>query len=159
MFSSKWYYHSIKLTLEPLPVRTVSCFVRYWIGCQCSFETEFRGGVQGTDLCIIYDYFLQRYFICPGIIPGHHCAFRCLYVERTWGGVYKSSLRYFLIQGNFDLAKIPVRFLESRSYSIGVTAVVLRQHLLDMNALFNRWPVFRQCMMKIEKIVERKQLV
>ena len=59
----------------------------------------------------------------------------------------------------FDLAKVPVRFLESPSYLTGgVAATRLRWHLSNMKVAFHRQPVFWQWW-KIGKITEDIGLV
>ena len=56
---------------------------------------------------------------------------------RPGAGVTKAPFANFSVNKNFDLAKVPVRFLESRSYLTGVTAAELRRHLPNINVIFN----------------------
>ena len=60
-------------------------------------------------------------------------------------GVTKAPFVNFSVSKIFDLAKVPVRLFASHSYLTGVTAAELRQHLSNMNMIFNRKPVFLQC--------------
>ena len=53
-------------------------------------------------------------------------------------GVTKAPFVNFSVSKIFDLAKVPVRLFVSHSYLTGVTAAELRQHLSNMNMIFNR---------------------
>ena len=52
-------------------------------------------------------------------------------------GVTKAPFANFSISKILDVAKVPVRFPESHSYLAGVTAAELRQHLPNINVIFN----------------------
>ena len=52
-------------------------------------------------------------------------------------GVTKVPFVNFSVSKIFDLAKVPVTFFKSHSYLTGVTAAELRQHLSNMNVVFN----------------------
>ena len=56
---------------------------------------------------------------------------------RSGVGVTKAPFANFSVRKIFDLAKVPVRFPESHSYLTGVTAAELRQHLPNINVIFN----------------------
>ena len=45
----------------------------------------------------------------------------------------------------FDLAKLPIRCVESHSYLTAVPADQMRRHLSYINTTFNSWRVFWQC--------------
>ena len=51
--------------------------------------------------------------------------------------VTKAPFVNFSVSKIFDLAKVPVTFFESHWYLTGVTAAELRQHLSNMNEIFN----------------------
>ena len=53
-------------------------------------------------------------------------------------GVTKAPFVNFSVSKIFDLAEVPVRLFVSHSYLTGVTAAELRQHLSNMNMIFNR---------------------
>ena len=53
-------------------------------------------------------------------------------------GVTKVPFVNFSVSKIFDLAKVPVILFASHSYLTGVTAAQLRQHLSNMNMMFNR---------------------
>ena len=53
-------------------------------------------------------------------------------------GVTKAPFINFSLSKIFDLAEVPVRLFVSHSYLTGVTAAELRQHLSNMNMIFNR---------------------
>ena len=53
-------------------------------------------------------------------------------------GVTKAPFVNFSISKIFDPAKVPVILFASHSYLIGVTAAELRQHLSNMNMIFQR---------------------
>ena len=55
----------------------------------------------------------------------------------TGVGVTKAPFANFSVSKIFDLAKVPVRFLESHSYLTGVTAAELRRHQPNINVIFN----------------------
>ena len=62
-----------------------------------------------------------------------------LYISMGPGvGVTKAPFVNFSVSKIFDMAKVHVRFFESHSYLTGVTAAELRQHLSNMNMIFNR---------------------
>ena len=67
-------------------------------------------------------------------------------------GVTKAPIVNFILSKMFDLAKVPIRFLESHSYLTCVTAAELRWHLSNINVILNSWRVFWHCR-KILKIV------
>ena len=52
-------------------------------------------------------------------------------------GVTKAPFANFSVSTIFEFAKVPVRFPESHSYLTGVTAAELRQHLPNINVIFN----------------------
>ena len=52
-------------------------------------------------------------------------------------GVTKALFVNFSLSKMIDLAQVPVTFFESHSYFTGVTAAELRQHLSNMNMIFN----------------------
>ena len=52
-------------------------------------------------------------------------------------GVTKAPFVNFSVSRIFDLAKVPVRLFASHSYLTGVTAAELRQHLSNMNVIYN----------------------
>ena len=52
-------------------------------------------------------------------------------------GVTKAPFVNFSVSKIFDNAKVPVRIFVSHSYLTGVTATELRQHLSNMNMIFN----------------------
>ena len=82
-----------------------------------------------------------------------------IYSEASPGvGVTKAPFVNFSVSKIFGLAKVPVRLFASHSYLTGVTAAELRQHLSNMNMIFNRQPVFWQCW-TIGKLTERRKLV
>ena len=58
-------------------------------------------------------------------------------MKRTGVGVTKAPFVNFSISRIFDLAKVPVRLFASHSYLTGVTAAELRQHLSNMNVIYN----------------------
>ena len=60
-------------------------------------------------------------------------------VKKPWDGVTKVPFVNFSVSKIFDLAKVPVRFLESHSCLTGVTAAELRGHLPNtmINVIFN----------------------
>ena len=60
-----------------------------------------------------------------------------LWCNRSGAGVTKAPFANFSVSEIFDLAKVPVRFPESHSYLTGVTAAELRQHLPNINVIFN----------------------
>ena len=53
-------------------------------------------------------------------------------------GLTKAPFVNFSVSKIFDLAEVPVRLFVSHSYLTGVTAAELRQHLSNMNMIFNR---------------------
>ena len=53
-------------------------------------------------------------------------------------GVTKAPFVNFSVSKIFNLAEVPVRLFVSHSYLTGVTAAELRQHLSNMNMIFNR---------------------
>ena len=53
-------------------------------------------------------------------------------------GVTKAPFVNFSVSKIFDLAEVPVRLFVSYSYLTGVTPAKLRQHLSNMNMIFNR---------------------
>ena len=53
------------------------------------------------------------------------------------GGGTEAPFVNFSVIKIFDFAKITFRFIESHSYSTGVTAAELRRHLPNINVLFN----------------------
>ena len=53
-------------------------------------------------------------------------------------GVTKAPFVNFSVSKIFDLSELPVRLFVSHSYLTGVTAAELRQHLSNMNMIFNR---------------------
>ena len=57
--------------------------------------------------------------------------------DRPGVGVTKAPFVNFSASRIFDLAKVPVRLFASHSYLTGVTAAELRQHLSDMNVIYN----------------------
>ena len=57
--------------------------------------------------------------------------------ERPGVGVTKATFVNFSVCKIFDLAKVPLKVFESHSYLTGVTAAELRQHLSNMNLIFN----------------------
>ena len=52
-------------------------------------------------------------------------------------GVTKAPFVNFSVNQIFDPVKVPVRLFESHSYLTGVTAAELRQHLSNMNVIYN----------------------
>ena len=52
-------------------------------------------------------------------------------------GVTKTLFVNFSVSILFDLTKVPVRLFASHSYLTGVTAAELRQHLPNINVIFN----------------------
>ena len=52
-------------------------------------------------------------------------------------GVTKAPFVNFSVSKIFDPVKVPVRLLASHSYLTGVTAAELRQHLANMNVIYN----------------------
>ena len=52
-------------------------------------------------------------------------------------GVTKAQFVNFSVRKIFDLPKVPVTFFEPHLYLTGVTAAELRQHLSNMNVIFN----------------------
>ena len=52
-------------------------------------------------------------------------------------GVTKVPFVNFPVSKIFDLAKVPLRLFESRSYLTGATAAELRRHLSNINMMFN----------------------
>ena len=57
--------------------------------------------------------------------------------KRPVVGVTKAPFVIFSDSAIFDLAKVPIRFFESRPYLTGVTAAELRWHLSNINMIFN----------------------
>ena len=68
----------------------------------------------------------------------------CIKLDTVWVsprsgmGVTKAPFVNFSVSKIFDLAKVPVILFASHSYLTGVTAAELRQHLSNMNMIFNR---------------------
>ena len=55
----------------------------------------------------------------------------------TGVGVTKAPFVNFSVSIIFDIAKVPVRLFALYSYLTGVTAAALRQHLSNMNVIYN----------------------
>ena len=72
-------------------------------------------------------------------------------------GVTKAPFVNFSVSKIFDSVKLPVRLLASHSYLTGVTAAELRQHLSNMNMIYNSYHIFWRCW-KITKITEWRKL-
>ena len=52
-------------------------------------------------------------------------------------GITKAPFVNFSVSKIFDPVKVPVRLLASHSYFTGVTAAELRQHLSNINVIYN----------------------
>ena len=71
----------------------------------------------------------------------------CIYASVKWAimgsditpgvGVTKAPFVNFSASKLFDPAKVPARLFASHSYLTGVTAAELRQHLSNMNVIYN----------------------
>ena len=58
-------------------------------------------------------------------------------IARSGVGVTKAPFVNFSVSKIFDPVKVPVRLFASHSYLTGVTAAELRQHLSNMNVIYN----------------------
>ena len=52
-------------------------------------------------------------------------------------GLNKALFVNFSVGKIFDLAKVPARLFESRSYLTGISAAELRRYLSNINVIFN----------------------
>ena len=71
--------------------------------------------------------------------------FTLLLVGWNWAPLVKFFVKY-----SFDVAKVPIIFIESHSYLTGVTAAELQRHLSNMNVTLNKQLLFLAMMKKRE---------
>ena len=62
---------------------------------------------------------------------------KCILPTSSGVGVTKAPFVNFSASKIFDLAKVPLRFFESRVYLTGAPAAQLRRHLSNTNVIFN----------------------
>ena len=95
---------------------------------------------------IIYPLDIRIYDVCRDLLANIHSinwgrvTHKCVSKLTSSGsgvGVTKAPFVNFSVSRIFDLAKVPVRLFASHSYLTGVTAAELRQHLSNMNVIYN----------------------
>ena len=81
---------------------------------------------------------LMPIFFCCSKLDWHYTSPSITPLDRPGVGVTKAPFVNFSVSKIFDLAEVPVRLFVSHSYLTGVTTAELRQHLSNMNMIFNR---------------------
>ena len=91
--------------------------------------------LQTVELLVIWDDFRHPY--PSGLIYWLWCNLPQSQWKSPGMGVTKAPFVNVSVSKIFDLAEVPVRFLESHSYLTGVTTAELRWYLLNINVIFN----------------------